>query len=62
MGLTAGSIAFVALSIDDGYESFTFVLLQDVPPGESITFHGRRWDGANFAPGGPGYPGGASIC
>ena len=51
MTLAAGSIAFVALSIDDGFESFTFVLLENAAAGESITFHARIWDGTSFEPG-----------
>jgi hypothetical protein len=53
MTLAAGSIAFVALSIDDGFESFTFVLLENAAAGESITFHARIWNGTSFEPGGP---------
>jgi Hint domain len=59
MTLSAGSIAFVALSIDDGFESFTFVLLEDADAGESITFHARIWNGTSFEPGGASS--GASI-
>lgn len=59
MGLSAGAIAFVALSCDDAFESFTFVLLEDFPVGSglpvsdrSITFHLRSWDGQQYGVGG----------
>jgi hypothetical protein len=48
MGLSRGSIAFVAYSGDDAAESFSFVLLQEIPPGTSITFNDWPWTGAFY--------------
>ena len=60
MSLTRGSIAFVAYSGDDAMESFSFVLLKDVPAESWITFNDWPWTGNAFDTSDP--DGGASIA
>jgi hypothetical protein len=50
---SAGSIAFVSLSIDNAMERFGFVVMDDLSAGTEINFTCGYWSGANFAPHNP---------
>jgi hypothetical protein len=48
MSLAAGCISLIGFSADQRDESLTFIALEDLPPGNSITFHCRTWHGSGF--------------